>query len=60
MIKLQRFLFIHLGEIGHTYQIRFEPDADAYAGIVDGTDHIQMIADDGSQDFYERTSYEAV
>jgi len=32
-------------------------DSDLYAGTQEGADHIRMIADDGTQDFYERTAF---
>ena len=44
--------------MNHHYRVRFQSEEDTlYAGIEDGTDHIHAIADNGSHDFIDRTSF---
>ena len=44
--------------MNHHYRVRFQSEEDSlYAGIEDGTDHIHAIADNGSHDFIDRTSF---
>ena len=43
--------------MGQEYQIRFQPAEDSYAGIVDGTDEIRVITDDGLEDFFDRSDF---
>ena len=53
------YLYLNLSvsdPIGNQYQFRF-PAEDSFAGIEDGTDHIQTIVDDGQNDFINKTSF---
>ena len=43
--------------VGNKYQIRFQPDEDLFAGIMDETDEIHTVNDTGLEDFFDKTSF---